>query len=266
MRMARDDVRIIQVSDLHLASEDGSIPSYQHFQALCSQHNVHVPYCLPGNHDDLKNMTTQLEGMPYCAAICLKNWLFIFLNTDREGFDDGCIGPEEDRRIRSLLAHHPEQYVALFMHHLRNRDRFLVWLRIYPTIQAFINGHIHQTFFTMQEGVAFYGGPSTCLQFVQVRDKAEVANLGPGHQELIFQADGKVVSQVIHLSSFLYGNLECPRLFELWLLHRSEILRMMSVSNDSQTGIQMHDWYGTFITMMENMPRAEIKAAQGIAT
>lgn len=39
-----------------------------------------------------------------------------------------------------------------------------------------------------------------------------------------------------------------------------------SVSNESQTGIRTRGWYGTFISIIEVMPRAEIKPAQGVAT
>jgi len=39
-----------------------------------------------------------------------------------------------------------------------------------------------------------------------------------------------------------------------------------SVSNESQTRIRTDDWYGTFVTMIEAIPRAEIKPAQGVAT
>ena len=38
------------------------------------------------------------------------------------------------------------------------------------------------------------------------------------------------------------------------------------VSNESQTGIRTHDWYRTLITMIKAIPRAEIKAAQDVAT
>ncbi|MDN3609764.1 metallophosphoesterase [Vibrio ostreicida] len=257
--MANNDVRIIQVSDLHLAedlsfelkdvntyqsssqamrainaptadavvvtgdiSEDGSPASYQHFKALCHQHNVHEPHCLPGNHDNLENMTSELKGMPYCESLRLGNWLFIFVNTHRQGFDDGGIGTDEYQRITSLLTRHSEQHVALFMHHhalptgsawidqyqIRDRDTFLAWLRDYPAIRAVITGHIHQTFSAIQEGVAFYGSPSTCVQFVQGREKAEVAELGPGYRELVFRADGEIDTQVIHLSSFVSSNLK----------------------------------------------------------
>ncbi len=41
---------------------------------------------------------------------------------------------------------------------------------------------------------------------------------------------------------------------------------MIAVSNESQTGIRMHDSYGTFAAMIEVMPRAEIKPAEGVAT
>ncbi|PMK67070.1 hypothetical protein BCT93_22780 [Vibrio lentus] len=257
--MINGDIRVIQVSDLHLAkeiafelkgvntyqsasqtmqainasnadavvvtgdiSEDGSLESYQHFNTLCHQHNVHEPHCLPGNHDNLENMASQLKNIPYCESLRLGNWLFIFVNTHRQGFDDGAIGTDEYQRVTSLLTRYPEQHVALFMHHhalpigsawidqyqIRDRDTFLAWLRDYPTIRAVITGHIHQTFSAIQEGVAFYGSPSTCVQFVQGREKAEVAELGPGYRELVFRADGEVDTQVIHLSSFSSSNLK----------------------------------------------------------
>ena len=38
------------------------------------------------------------------------------------------------------------------------------------------------------------------------------------------------------------------------------------VSNESQKEIRTRGWYGTFISMIEVMPRAEIKAAQCVAT
>ncbi len=33
-----------------------------------------------------------------------------------------------------------------------------------------------------------------------------------------------------------------------------------------QTGIRTRVWYGTFVTMVEVMPRAAIKTVQGVAT
>lgn len=249
--MTNGDIRIIQLSDLHLAearsfelkgvntyrsasqimgtidtstadivvvsgdiSEDGSAASYQHFKTLCHEHSVHQPYCLPGNHDNLENMTRQLKGLPYCGSLSFRKWLFVFVNTHQQGFHDGAIGTDEYQRMTELLTQHPEQHVALFMHHhvfstgsawidryqVRERDTFLAWVKDYPTIRAVITGHIHQAFSSKRNGVAFFGSPSTCVQFMQGRDKAEVAELGPGYRELIFRAGGEIDTKVIHLN------------------------------------------------------------------
>jgi Icc protein len=169
-------------------------------------------YVIPGNHDDPELMRACFSGgnIRWLNKICVKGWQFLFLNSHVKGEIGGILKDDDYAELHSHLQQ-SQLPTIIFIHHpplnvgsawldkigLKNSDRFLNTINKFPQIKAVVNGHIHQSFeYTADNGVLFYGTPSTCVQFKPHSDAFAIDESSPGWRVLNLFEDGHIESSV----------------------------------------------------------------------
>lgn len=155
--MSQAPLRIIQISDLHLfsdqgasllgvktqdsfqavlnlikqeekyidlilltgdLSQDGSAASYQRLAKMMSEFHVPV-YCIPGNHDDSKTMVHvyPLENISNHKHIILRNWHIILLDSHKPGAVEGYLNSSQLDYLQHCLQVYPEHHAMVVCHH-----------------------------------------------------------------------------------------------------------------------------------------------------
>jgi len=152
-----NDIRIIQLSDCHLSSDnkqqwfgrnpesylkqlihdinnnethdslilatgdlshDGSEESYKKLFQFFSKLDRNV-YTLAGNHDDPEQMAKHLNQGKISTAshFTQGNWLILMLNTPEPQQEYGYLSEQEFIQIKNILKKHQDKHVLIAMHH-----------------------------------------------------------------------------------------------------------------------------------------------------
>ena len=168
-------------------------------------------YCLPGNHDDPDMMHALLNQAHISTGNIPdgRHWRIVMLNTVLAGVQAGQLASEElhfleeqlmvtDKNILVALHHHPVVVNSPWMDTmiLQNPEAFFSIVDRSPQVKAVICGHIHQEFTLHRGKLVLLGSPSTCAQFVQETDAAEVDDKPPAYRRLRLAADGTIYTEI----------------------------------------------------------------------
>lgn len=172
---------------------------------------------LPGNHDDPRLMQRALCGPPfdYCPVRIFGRWQLILLDSVVPGEAGGRLAESELARLDAALAAHPDHHALIALHHhpiqtgshwlepigVTNANEFFGVLDKHPQVRAVLWGHVHQSQQAQRGAVALLGTPSTCVQFRAKSADFALDTLPPAWRELTLHDDGRIDSQVLHLSA-----------------------------------------------------------------
>ena len=196
--------------------------AYERFCALLC--DIPAPVCcLPGNHDDPGYMETMLNlgSIGTTKKITGGNWLILLLNTFKPGSHGGHLPETElewlDAKLNFVVD--TGEHVLICLHHqpvsiaspwmdtmaLDNPDALFAILDRYPQVKGILWGHIHQEFTGIRRGVALYGSPSTCIQFLPQTEQSRIADLAPACRWLKLAPDGGISSHVDYVDTYIPG-------------------------------------------------------------
>ena len=253
--MPQDTVRVLQVTDPHLFAEadgslrgtvtaetlksvvehigrqqwpadfvastgdlvqDDSAEAYERFKEIMTPLGLPV-HCVPGNHDVRSRMQVALTGEPwhYCETFRIGDWLFIGIDSCKEGEAGGEISTAELDRLTATLQETDSPHVAVFLHHpplemgskwldsvgLSNARSFLDVVASAGNVRTAIFGHVHQAFDQDYQSVRVIGTPSSCAQFKPLQDEFTVDDKPPAYRRIGLNADGSIDTELIWMES-----------------------------------------------------------------
>lgn len=164
-------------------SQDESQESYLKLIHSFSDFNKKI-YWIPGNHDNIKTLNTVFSAhSDFIKGDFLETlyWNFIFLNTKREGIEDGFLESFELKKLEQYLTKSKSKSIAIIMHHhpftigtpmvdkcmLINKDQFLNTIAPY-NIKMIMCGHVHGDYsIQLQNGLTLEASPATCIQWLK---------------------------------------------------------------------------------------------------
>jgi len=177
-------------------SQDKTIRSYQHIASALKDINIPI-YWIPGNHDNKDNMSKVFSNYPLFQSkryLDLKNWVFVFLNTQNTGLDSGFLDQDELAFLDDLINKnkHKKKNIAIVMHHhpiefntplidsyiLENRNVF--WSAIKKSnVKVVLCGHVHGDYGFDINNIRIESAPATCFQFKKGASNLELEkNIG----------------------------------------------------------------------------------------
>lgn len=200
-------------------TQDHTLASYQLLAQACDEVLPNVPVVwLPGNHDDIDDMTQAFVDYPCMNAakkvvFSVGDWQLLLLNS-KGPTPSGLISEQHLFDIEQQLAllqnndsalvfchHHPipmDGYID--KHILNNGAELLQLLAKYEQVKVLAHGHVHQGRECEFAGLEVWATPATAIQFKpHSHDKANDVK-GPGYRHIQLTADGGIKSQVYWLA------------------------------------------------------------------
>jgi len=173
-------------------------------------------YVLPGNHDDPALISDELcsPKISNQACIVLDQWQIIMLDSSIRGSESGELNPSQLDLLRHYLAHHPDLYTMVCLHHqpipvgsqwldtmqINNSEQLMQLIAPHPQVKAVLWGHVHQAFERLLGGIHWLASPATCRQFLPGSDEFALdENKEAGYRWLMLSDTGEMESQVIWL-------------------------------------------------------------------
>ena len=208
--LARDVRPDLLVLTGDLVHDDG-VEAYQRLNALLQA--LPVPgYVIPGNHDVPEVMRSYFSEreLRWLDRVCVQGWQLLFLDSSAKGEISGVL----KRELLAALRMHLDSCglpTVIFLHHhvlpvgsawldrigLVNANEFLAEIKHYPQVKAVVNGHVHQEFeYKNEQGVYFWGTPSSCAQFKPAVDKFAIDDVSPGWRVIELTGDGEITSHI----------------------------------------------------------------------
>lgn len=172
-------------------SQDMSAESYQYAISQLSRLNTLV-FWIPGNHDDMKIMSHELNCPRYFQAPAyFKTYdqSFIFLNTKYKDVDSGYFSDEDKDFIEEVMSRSVKnEKVSLVMHHhpiktgtplidkyiLENNEVFWEVMDRHPKIKHIICGHVHGDYTLKRNDVTVHASMASCFQFAKGSEKIAI--------------------------------------------------------------------------------------------
>ncbi len=211
-------------ADLVLATgdlvHDASPEGYQGMRERFAKLGIPT-YCIPGNHDDPRQMAKQLDsGLVRVESLARHGgWSIILLDSSVREHEGGHLAPGELERLDRSLSESTDTHALVCLHHnpvptgsawldtmtLDNRDQFLAIIDRHPQVRGVLWGHIHQVFEAERNGVAYMASPSTCIQFMPGQKDFALDNEPPGFRWLGLLPDGTIETGVRRLESLPEG-------------------------------------------------------------
>jgi len=193
-------------------SQDETPASYEYLQSAIAPFDVPT-YWIPGNHDDPGAIASVFQDSAIRPEKSFDwgNWHFILLDSQCPGKVYGSLSSDSLKQLESQLERNRDRPTLIALHHhpiaiasewmdeinLRNSDDFLAIIDRHPQVKIVICGHIHQEFETTRNGVAYWGCPSTCVQFKpRATELTFDETATPGFRVLTLHADGRCTSKV----------------------------------------------------------------------
>jgi 3',5'-cyclic-AMP phosphodiesterase len=163
-------------------SQDQTSKSYEHITSSLKCLNIPI-YSIPGNHDEKTIMLDVFSNNTLFKVeryIELKHWIFIFLNTQKIGFESGFLNQDEisfikeeinkniykNKKIALIMHHHPSPFNSPLIdsYILENHDE--LWSTIInSTVKMIICGHVHGDYSITKNNILIESAPATCFQF-----------------------------------------------------------------------------------------------------
>jgi len=202
-------------ADLILAtgdiSQDQSVESYQFFSEIMQQFKI--PVCwVPGNHDDVHEMTESLnsEYISPAKKINLGKWQIVLLDSSLSGQVFGQLGEEQIAFLENALQSGQTDYIFPVLHHhpvdincqwldplgLKDSDKLFEMLDNYPSVRGLLWGHIHQIYDQYRGNIRMMATPSCSVQFKPLSKEFAADTESPGYRILELHEDGKISTQV----------------------------------------------------------------------
>ena len=158
-------------------AHNGTFESYQKLQKILNPIEAKI-YVLPGNHDDLSNLSQIFNQSSLCNFI-IGCWEVITINSTQVGKVSGRLNDEQLHSLSQQISLSSSKYIALCLHHppvsmesdwddemsLENPDDLFDVIDQYDNIKAVMWGHAHQCSEFNRKGLKLFSCPSTALQF-----------------------------------------------------------------------------------------------------
>jgi Icc protein len=196
-------------------AHDGSPSAYRQLRSSLARTGVPA-YCLPGNHDDTRNLREHLsEGGCHCVReLVVNGWQLLFLDSTVTGSDAGHLASAELSWLESTLGSRPSTPAVIWLHHqplaigsawldqmkVDNGHTLLALLDHHPQVRAVVWGHVHQVVDRQRNGVRLLASPSSCAQFMPGSERFAVEQIPPGFRWLTLQRDGSLETGVKRLA------------------------------------------------------------------
>lgn len=160
-------------------SQDESKKSYEII--VDSLKGIDIPiFWIPGNHDSVENMKHTFNSDHFTRGRLFhsNHWEFIFLNTKKDGINEGFLSEEEINFLKNALINcDARKSIAVVMHHhpaavgtpfidkymLINREDF--WSAVDEKINLVICGHVHGDYCIRYKNIVIESSPATCVQW-----------------------------------------------------------------------------------------------------
>ena len=158
-------------------AHNGTLESYQILQKILDPIETEI-YVLPGNHDDLSNLS-QVFNKSYLCNFTIDCWEVITIDSVQAGKVSGRLSDEQLCSLSQEINSSSAKYIVLCLHHppvsmqsdwddemsLENPEDFFAVIDQYDNIKAVMWGHAHQSSEFNRNGVKLFSCPSTALQF-----------------------------------------------------------------------------------------------------
>lgn len=180
--------------------------SYQRIYAELEKYKTRT-ICLPGNHDDMKEMQKVINGnLINCnKLIQFKYWQIISLNSKKSGSEGGYLASEELDFLTDTLKNSPDLSTVIAVHHhplptnsmwmdtmmIENSDELFLILKQYPHVKVITCGHIHQQLEINKDNKLILGTPSTCFQFKPLCLDYTIDEMEPAYRTMELYPDGR---------------------------------------------------------------------------
>lgn len=197
-------------------SQDASAESYRHLarQLACFARPV---FWIPGNHDDAKVMTVELDAAFFDDAkhVLLADWQIVLLDSTLPGVVHGRVSSAQLDFLDAALERCPDKHALICLHHQAVdsgsqwiddkglRDSHLLRARIsaHDQVRGVLWGHVHQETRQRFDGIEWMSTPSTCVQFKPLAEEFALDDLAPGFRRLALHADGRIETEVHRLDA-----------------------------------------------------------------
>jgi len=158
-------------------AHNGTLESYQKLRKILNPIETKI-YVLPGNHDDLSNLSQIFNQSSLCNFI-IGCWEVITIDSVQDGKVSGRLNQEQLNYLSQQICSSRAKYIALCLHHppvsmqsdwddemsLENPDDLFAVIDQFDNIKAVMWGHAHQCSEFNRNGVKLFSCPSTALQF-----------------------------------------------------------------------------------------------------
>ena len=177
-------------------AHNGTLESYQILQNILDPIETKI-YVLPGNHDDLSNLS-QVFNKSFLSNFIIDCWEIIIIDSVQPGKVSGRLSNKELYSLSQQISSSSAKYIALCLHHppvsmqsdwddemsLENPEDLFAVIDQYDNIKAVMWGHAHQSSEFNRNGVKLFSCPSTALQFD--------GQPGIGYNHYTLNDDGKI--------------------------------------------------------------------------
>jgi len=158
-------------------AHNGTFESYQKLQKILNPIEAKI-YVLPGNHDDLSNLSQIFNQSSLCNFI-IGCWEVITIDSVQVGKVSGRLNDEQLHSLSQQISSSSAKYIALCLHHppvsmqsdwddemsLENPEDLFTVIDQFDNIKAIMWGHAHQCSESNRNGVKLFSCHSTALQF-----------------------------------------------------------------------------------------------------
>ena len=169
--------------------------------------------CIPGNHDDSKNLIKHLPSEFTDRLLIIKNWVLIGLDSSVKSSPEGLLSSGELEKMQHRLQENASKNVIICLHHqpvkigsdwidkigLKNKKDFFRIIKEYNHIKGIFFGHIHQDYYINQNNIRIYGTPSTCRQFMPKEKNFKMDMRPPAYRRIELFEDGTIKTEVVWL-------------------------------------------------------------------
>ena len=159
-------------------SQNGTLESYQKLQKILKPIEKKI-YVLPGNHDDLSNLS-QIFNESYMRNFIIDCWEIITIDSVQAGKESGRLNDGQLYFLSQQISSSSAKYIILCLHHppvsmqsdwddemsLENPDDFFSVIDKFDNIKAVMWGHSHQCSEFNRKDMKLFSCPSTLLVII----------------------------------------------------------------------------------------------------
>ena len=158
-------------------AHNGTLESYQKLLKILNSIATKI-YVLPGNHDDLSNLS-QIFNLSSLCNFIIGCWEIITIDSVQVGKVSGRLNDEQLHSLSQQISSSSAKYIALCLHHppvsmqsdwddemsLENPEDLFAVIDQFDNIKAVMWGHAHQCSEFFRNGVKLFSCPSTAIQY-----------------------------------------------------------------------------------------------------